>query len=192
MSPTKQQQREDTIRALTATARALFAEHGYAHVGLDTITQATGVSKGALYHHFSSKADLFRAVLAQIQHEVGARVAQAADAEPEPWDQLLAGCHAFLATSSDPEIQRILLLDGPSVLGWHEWRALDEANSARHLTEALQSLIDNGTLRAQPVEPLVHLLSGAMNEAALWLAEAPDNLPDTMAALTRLLESLRA
>ncbi|MEV4098368.1 TetR/AcrR family transcriptional regulator [Streptosporangium saharense] len=188
------EQREQTRRALLREGRRLFAAEGYGAVGLSQIVTAAGVTKGALYHHFDGKTALFRAVLAQVQEEVGRRVAASADAETDPWDQLVAGCHAFLAASTDPDVRRIMLIDGPAVLGWREWRALDEAASARHLAEALTGLIEMGVIAEQPVAPLTHLLSGAMNEAALWLADSPDpqDLPDTLAALTRMLESLRA
>ncbi|APE36705.1 TetR family transcriptional regulator [Nocardia mangyaensis] len=192
-STARAQQREETRRTLLRESRRLFAAKGYAAVGLSEIVTAAGVTKGALYHHFESKAELFRAVLTQVQGEVGTQVATAADAEPDPWTQLTTGCAAFLRACTDPRIQQIMLIDGPSVLGWHEWRAMDEANSARHLGEALQALIDAGTLPAQPVAPLTQLLSGAMNEAALWLATTPDPkaLPETITALNRLLTGLR-
>ncbi|MEU8041445.1 TetR/AcrR family transcriptional regulator [Streptosporangium sp. NPDC049078] len=186
-------QRLETRRALVTEARALFARHGYAAVSLAQIVGAAAVTKGALYHHFESKADLFHAVVEQVQQEVGERVAAAADAYDDPWEQLVAGCRAFLAVSRDPDVQRIMLVDGPAVLGWNEWRAMDEASSARHLTEALVTLIEAGVIARRPVEPLAHLLSGAMNEAALWLARStdPDDLPAVTEELTRVLESLR-
>ncbi|MEV6064786.1 TetR/AcrR family transcriptional regulator [Nocardia asteroides] len=193
-STARTQQREETRRLLLAQSRRLFAAKGYAAVGLSEIVAASGVTKGALYHHFDSKADMFREVLTQVQQEVGDQVAAAADAEPDPWTQLTAGCAAFLRASADPLVQRIMLIDGPAVLGWHEWRALDEANSARHLHEALDALVAAGIVAPQPVAPLTQLLSGAMNEAALWLATTtdPDALPATIEALDRLLAGLRA
>ncbi|ONI81639.1 TetR family transcriptional regulator [Actinosynnema sp. ALI-1.44] len=194
MPRTKQQQREETVQALSATARRLFAAHGYGNVGLETIAQAVGVSKGALYHHFSSKADLFRHVLADVQHDVGEQVARAADAETDPWQGLLAGCRAFLSAATDPEVQRIMLVDGPAVIGWQDWRALDKESSARHLAEALTALVTDGIIADKPVEPMARLLSGAMNEAAVWLAHSPDPATDlaaTMAALEPMIESLR-
>ncbi|WP_067716101.1 TetR/AcrR family transcriptional regulator [Nocardia yamanashiensis] len=187
------QQREQTRRTLLSESRRLFAAKGYAAVGLAEITAAAGVTKGALYHNFSSKIELFRAVLEEVQNEVGDRVAAAAGAVEQPWDQLVSGCEAFLTVCTDPEIQRIMLVDGPSVLGWHDWRALDEAASARHLSEVLTELVAAEVIPPQPIEPLTHLLSGAMNEAALWLASAtaPDALADTLTALRRLLRSIR-
>ncbi|QXV56329.1 TetR/AcrR family transcriptional regulator [Amycolatopsis sp. TNS106] len=194
MARTKQQQREETMEALTATARRLFAEHGYGKVGLETIAQTAGVSKGALYHHFSSKAELFRHVLGVVQHDVGEQIARAADAAPDSWAGLLAGCRAFLTAATDPDTQQIMLLDGPSVVGWQDWRELDEESSARHLAEALTELMTGGVLAERPVEPLVRLLSGAMNEAAVWLAHSPDpkaDLAATMDTLTPMIEALR-
>ncbi|NRQ35657.1 TetR/AcrR family transcriptional regulator [Nonomuraea sp. NN258] len=186
-------QREQTLRTLLAESRSLFAARGYAAVGLAEIVRSAGVTKGALYHHFDGKAALFRAVLQQVQQEVGERIAAAADAHADPWEQLLAGCRAFLAAGADPEVRQIMLIDGPAVLGWNEWRAMDEAASARHLTDALTTLVGDGTIAAQPVEPLARLLSGAMNEAVLWLAASQDprDLADSTAALTRLLDGLR-
>jgi len=192
-SGARAQQAEHTVRTLIAESRSLFARKGYAAVGLSETVGQAGVTKGALYHHFDSKAGLFRAVLEQVQQEVAERVAAAADAQSDPWAALMAGCRAFLAAGSDPQVRQIMLIDGPAVLGWNEWRAMDEAASARHLTEALAGLIESGTIAPQPVEPLARLLSGAMNEAALWLAESagPDNLSVTTEALARLLEPLR-
>jgi AcrR family transcriptional regulator len=180
---------------LLKVSRQLFATRGYAAVGLAEIVREAGVTKGALYHHFEGgKTDLFRTVLAQVQADVARGVAAAADAEDDGWVKLTAGCRAFLTASTDPAVRRIMLVDGPAVLGWSEWRALDEAGSARHLAEALTALIEAGLVPRQPVEPLARLLSGAMNEAALWLAETgdPTDLDAVLAPLLRMLEALRA
>ncbi|RBM11814.1 TetR/AcrR family transcriptional regulator [Streptomyces sp. PT12] len=190
----RERQREQTRQCLLRESRRLFSTLGYNAVGLSEIVSAAGVTKGALYHHFGSKSELFRAVLGQVQQEVGERIAAVADERDDLWDQLVTGCLAFLEVSTDPAIQRIMLVDGPAVLGWGEWRAMNEATSGRRLAEVLTALVDEGTITAQPVEPLTHLLSGAMNEAVLWLATSPrpDGLADTVRALTRLLETLRA
>lgn len=193
MSPSKAEQREATVVALITEARRQFARDGYAAVSLAGIVDALGLTKGALYHHFTNKAALFQAVVERIQAQVAERVVAAAEARPDAWGQLTAGCEAFLRASADPEVQRIMLIDGPAVLGWDDWRALDDASSGRHLREALQAVVDDGVLAPQPVEPLTHLLSGAMNEAALWLARSDDprDLDDTVAALLALLDALR-
>ncbi|WP_017557249.1 TetR/AcrR family transcriptional regulator [Nocardiopsis baichengensis] len=193
MAGMRAEQRAATRGALLAEGRRRFAEEGYQAVVLAEVAQAVGVTKGAAYHHFTSKAGLFRAVVADVQRELGERVAEAADRQDDPWERLRAGCRAFLAAGSDPTVRRIVLTDAPAVLGWDEWRAMDEDSSARHLAEALTDLVAAGTIPEQPVEPLARLLSGAMNEAALWLArsEDPDALEQTERALDRLLVGLR-
>ncbi len=190
---TRAAQKERTRQTLLAVSRRLFAAKGYAAVGLAEIVRESGVTKGALYHHFEGKTALFLAVLEQVQREVADRVVAAAEAADTPWDRLKAGCAAFVEASADPEVRRIMLIDGPAVLGWSEWRAIDAATSAAHLAEALSEVLASGAIPAQPVAPLTRLLSGAMNEAALWLAEStgPDDLKDTLAALSHLLDGLR-
>ena len=194
MAVTRAEQRAATRRALLAEGRQRFAAHGYHDVVLAEVAQAVGVTKGAAYHHFESKAGLFRAVVAEVQRELGERVADAADQHDDPWEQLRAGCRAFLAAGRDPMVRRILLVDAPAVLGWDEWRALDNESSARHLAEVLAVLVEAGVIVDQPVEPLTRLLSGAMNEAALWLAgtASSEALAQAERALDMLLEGLRA
>ena len=193
MTATRAEQRAATRKALLDQGRLKFAADGYHDVALADVAQSAGVTKGAAYHHFGSKPGLFRAVVAEVQQEVGERVAAAADRHSDPWHQLQAGCRAFLETGSDPAVRRILLVDAPTVLGWDEWRAMDEQASGRHLADALKTLMESGVIATQPVEPLTRLLSGAMNEAALWLARSdePEALEQTERALERLLEGLR-
>ncbi len=189
----KAKQRDETRRRLLTVARELFAQRGYAAVSLEEIAHAAGVTKGAVYHSFQSKAELFRQVVEQVQGEVAARVEAAANRESDPWEQLLSGCRTFLAVSCDRSVAQIMLIDGPAVLGWNAWRAIDEASSARQLTEVLTVLVDKGLVVNQPVEPLARLLSGAMNEAALWLARSgrSEDLTAVTAALERMLDALR-
>ncbi|MFD3309127.1 TetR/AcrR family transcriptional regulator [Streptomyces sp. NPDC058694] len=194
MAVTRADQRAATRRALLAEGRRRFAADGYHDVVLAEVARAVGVTKGAAYHHFESKAGLFRAVVTEVQRELGERVAESAERYDDPWEQLRAGCRAFLAAGSDPAVRRILLVDAPTALGWDEWRAMDEESSARHLGEALEALVEAGIITEQPVEPLARLLSGAMNEAALWLARVadPEAQARTEQALDRLLNGLRA
>ena len=194
MPGTRRAQREATEAALITEARQRFATEGYTAVRLSDVVDALGMTKGALYHHFTSKHDLFRAVVQQVQQEVADRVQAAARPGAGPWEELIAGCEAFLASYSSPETRQIMLIDAPTVLGWREWKEMDGACSERLLTEVLTSLMEDGILVSRPVEPVVHLLSGAMNEVALWLAEtdSPTALKDTMDALQCMLGSLQA
>jgi len=191
----KAQQTEATTRRLVGVARDLFARKGFTHTGTEDLVRAAGVTRGALYHHYADKAALFHAVLDQVQREVGARVEAAAAEESDPWDSLVAGCRAFLAASTQPGTQQIMLIDGPAVLGWQTWRAMDSQYSFRSLKEALAALVERGIIVAQPVEALAHLLSGAMNEAALWVAQAAapgPALADAGGSLELLMGALRA
>ncbi|RZT87784.1 TetR family transcriptional regulator [Pseudonocardia sediminis] len=197
MAGVRAEQRERTRQVLVERSRELFATRGYADVGLAEIVTTAGVTKGALYHHFpDGKTSLFAAVLGRVQDEVGDAVAAAAGAEPDDWSALLAGCRAFLVSSTAAGVSRIMLVDGPAVLGWARWRELDDAASGRHLLEALEGLVRDGVITARP-EPLARLLSGAMNEAALWLADRdgdgadPDLLDQTWTELATLLTGLR-
>jgi AcrR family transcriptional regulator len=190
---TKAQQREATTARLIEIAREVFTEQGYASAPTEEIVRLAGVTRGALYHHFGSKEGLFAAVLDAVQQDVGRRVGAAADAHDDLWEQLVAGCAAFLETSRDPQVQRIMLVDAPAVLGWAAWRELDAQYSMKSLRELLEALMARGDLAPLPLDALTHLLSGAMNEAALWIAQSdnPAALDEATTALRHLLESLR-
>ncbi len=191
---TKAEQRAATTRRLLQVGREVFAEQGYAGASTEEIVRRAGVTRGALYHHFADKQALFAAVLADVQRDVAHRIEEAADQESGRWGQLRAGCRAFLAASLDPHVQRIMLLDAPAVLGWEAWRRLDAEHAMRLLREGLDALVAEGGISPQPVEPLTHLLSGAMNEAALWIARSPRTeqaLAEATVALDHLLEGLR-
>jgi AcrR family transcriptional regulator len=192
---TKAAQREATTAALIAAARVLFAEKGYAGVGTEEIVQRAGVTRGALYHHFrGGKEDLFHAVLVQVSAETTQRVLAKADAAGDPWETLMVGVDAFLDASAIPEVQRIMLVDGPAVLGWDVWRAADGEFALSALEQALQHAMDTGGMVSQPARPLAHVLLGAIDEAAMVVARAEDpeaarvEMGQTM---RRLLEGLR-
>lgn len=191
---TRAAQRAETSARLIAVARAQFAERGYAQAATETIVRLAGVTRGALYHHFGSKEGLFKAVVAEVQRDVALRVAAAAQGGNDPWEQLLAGCRAFLRTSLEPDVQRIMLLDGPAVIGWEAWRELDAEHAMRLLEAGLGELVATRQIQAVSVPAATHLLSGAMNEAVLWIArtERPlQALDETVTTLERLLAGLR-
>jgi len=193
-SRTKREQRETTIAELIAIAREFFVQHGYANTATEEIVGRAGVTRGALYHHFGNKEGLFKAVLNDVLRENANKIDAAAEANADDWEQLHAGCRAFLQASLDPAFQRIALIDAPAVLGWDTWRALDEANTMRTLSEALSALAEKDMLRPIPLTAITHLLSGAMNEAALWIARADDPpraLNEAVDALEVLLNALR-
>jgi AcrR family transcriptional regulator len=192
---TKAGQREATKAALTAAARELFAEHGYAGVGTEEIVQRAGVTRGALYHHFrGGKEDLFRAVLVQISAETVQRIAEVARSTEDPWQSLVLGCDAFLDACASREVQRIVLVDAPAVLGWDVRRAIDRDYGLGLLEAALQRAMDAGRLREGSALSLAYVLVGALDEAAMVVAQADDPLAaraEMGQTVQRLLDGLR-
>jgi AcrR family transcriptional regulator len=167
---------EATSQRLVAAARTLFAERGYAGVGTEEIVHAAGVTRGALYHQFRDKADLFAAVAETAQAEVAHRITSGAetDGPVDPMTALYAGVRRFLEACADPAVERILLLDGPAVLGWQAWRDLADSYGLGLLQHGLQAAMDAGAIAPQPVAPLAHVLIGALDECALYVARAAD------------------
>jgi AcrR family transcriptional regulator len=171
----KAEQSEATRAALLSAARELFSEHGYAGVGTEEIVRAAGVTRGALYHHFAGKKDLFRAVYEDVERELVEVIAAGAAGAENPLDVLRAGARAWLDACEDPAVQRITLLDAPSVLGWEEWREIGVKYGFGLIQGTLQAAIDAGQLPPQPVKPLAHLILGAIDEAGLVVARADDD-----------------
>jgi AcrR family transcriptional regulator len=174
MSGVREAQRDATRQALVARARTMFAARGYDAVTLAEVVEAAGVTKGALYHHFAGKQALFTAVLAVAQSDVGEAVREAAQRCDDPWKGLVAGCQAFLDACAAPDARQVLLVDGPSVVGWDTWRSLDEQGAGHRLRQALADLMERRLVPLQPLEPLTRALSGAMNELALWSHDVTD------------------
>ena len=170
----KAEQAEATRRALIEVARRLFAARGYAATPLEEIARLAHVTRGALYHHFAGKQDVFRAVYEDVEQELVGRVAGAVAAEPAPARQLATGVNAFLDACLDPAVQQIVLLDAPSVLGWDQWHELNQIYGLGLVQAALAGAMEQGTIARQPLAPLAHLLLGALNEAALAMARADD------------------
>jgi AcrR family transcriptional regulator len=161
-----------TRRQLVRSARALFGARGYAGVGTEEIVRAAGVTRGALYHQFRDKADLFAAVAEEVEAEISERIAAGAGAATDPVEALRAGARLFLDACADPEVERIILLDAPAVLGWEAWRDLAGRYGLGLVHLGLQSAMDAGAIVPQPIAPLAHILIGALDEAALYVAGA--------------------
>jgi AcrR family transcriptional regulator len=194
---TKQELRSEATRQrLVAAARGLFAERGYSGVGTEEIVQAAGVTRGALYYQFRDKADLFAAVAENIQAEVAQRISAGAQADgpTDPMAALHAGVRRFLEVCGDPAVERILLLDAPAVLGWQAWRDLADRYGLGLLQHGIEAAIEAGAMTPQPVVPLAHVLIGALDECALYVARAEDPgaaRHECTAILQQLLDGLR-
>jgi AcrR family transcriptional regulator len=191
---TQSERREATTGALLEAARELFARDGYAATSLDAVVAKAGVTKGALYHHFDGKRDLFRAVFEQEQEWLARALREAFARETDPWDGLQAACRGFLDAAIDPELQRIVLVDSFSALGFAAVREA-EAGQLEGLRGALRLSMKAGRLPKRPVEPLAAILFGALCEAALTTARAEDERAAhraVTAELKRVFEALGA
>jgi AcrR family transcriptional regulator len=190
---TQAERSEATRDALIEAARVLFAERGYADVGTEEIVRAAGVTRGALYHHFDGKRELFEAVYERVESELAQEIASGAlgAGAAEPLAAMRAGAEMFLRACTEPEAQRIVLLDGPAVLGWDRWREIAAEHGLGLIEATLQAAIESGAISDQPVRPLAHVLMGALDEAAMLVARAED--PERMRAeVGRTLDTLLA
>jgi AcrR family transcriptional regulator len=193
--PTKAERAEATRAELVRVARELFAQRGYAGVGTEEIVRTAQVTRGALYHHFRDKRDLFRAVHEQLEQELVERITSQMRGVQDPLEVLRAGMRAFLDACTEPAIIQITLLDAPTVLGWAEWREIDAKHGLGLVTTGLQAAMDAGVLRRQEIRPLAHIVLGAVGEAAMLIAHADDTAAarrEVEGPLLSLLEGLRA
>ncbi|MDZ4869886.1 MAG: TetR family transcriptional regulator [Alphaproteobacteria bacterium] len=183
----------ETKASLIAAARRLFAAQGYAATSTDEILAAAGVTRGALYHHYKEKAELFADVCLAMHDEASVAIVAAADATKDPLISLERGCEAWMDYMARAEARRILVLDAPSVLGWARWNEMD-AQGFAHLTDGVREAMAAGKLQTMPAEELAVLLNGAMNFGVMWAGQARDaaRLHRIKAAVKRLFKVLRA
>src|SRR5258708_9870802 len=164
---TQEERREATTEALLAAGRKLFGARGYAGVSSAALAAAAGLTTGAMYHHFEDKAALFRAVFESVEAELAASVRQAAAGRGDPLIRVEKGALAFLEAAREPLVRRIVLIDGPAVLGWERWRHIDEKHHLRPLKAALIVAMRAGLVERRDPDALARLLMGALAESAL-------------------------
>lgn len=169
----RDRQAEATRQLLVSVARDRFAERGYAATSVEEIIQQAGVARGALYHHFTGKDALFRAVYDAVQAEVTSRVVAAALAVSEPWAGVRAGLSAFLDACLEPEFRRIVVLDSVPVLAQDVWDGGIEHNELPMLRSVLAPLVET-YLPGVPAEPLAHVALGGLYGAALYIARSSE------------------
>ena len=167
-------QGEETRARLVETARELFAARGYAGVSMEQVCKRAEVTRGALYHHFAGKDDLFRAVCENAAGTLTDQVIEAARSYPDAWSRLREGCRAFLDACSGQGVRQILLTDAPSVLGWASFRELDARHGLGLLRAGIQAAMDSGAIQAGPVDLIAHMLVAALDEAAMVIGRATD------------------
>jgi AcrR family transcriptional regulator len=192
---TQAERSEATRGELIRVARDLFTDPGYNETSLDVVAERAGVTKGALYHHFKNKRELFQAVFEQLELELcDLIVAAAGKAGTDVLAGLRAGVEAFLrAGVDDPAIQRVVLLDGPTVLGWETWKEIDERYGYGLTKATIELAMEAGVMHKRPAEPLAHLFLASLSEAAIQIARAEDQeqMKEEMSAtLWALVDSL--
>ena len=165
---------EATRSQLIAVARRMFADRGYEDTSIEAVLREAGVSRGSLYHHFPSKEALFEAVAEDVETTVGTQTIAATAGADGPVAALRAGSLAWVRLAGDPVVQRILLIDGPAVLGWERWRAMEERHALGAITLVLQAAAPQAQLRPELVGPLAHVLLASVNEVALLVARSDD------------------
>ncbi len=193
--PTQAERTEATRSKLISTGRTLFAEKGFAATSTEDILSASAVSRGAMYHHFSSKTELFQAVFEAVEDDLtnDILVTATASGETDPMRILEAGFDAFLDQCRNPEVQRIVMLEGPTVLGWDTWHELDERYAFGTIKFVLASAAEAGRIEPDAVDPLAHLLLGAIMQAGMVVARADDPVAAKkamVASWAQLLSSL--
>ena len=181
MSPTKtrprrsqRERREATTAKLLATARKLFARNGYAATSVEAIVRTAGMTKGAFFHHFSDKADVFAAVYEEEERKLGEGMTAAFLKKKDPWVGFLAGSKAFLEAAFDPGVQQIMLIDAPSVLGVERMREIQGRHTFALMSEGLEQAMAAGRIRRREVEPLANVLFGGMCQAVTYVLRSDD------------------
>ena len=184
---------EETRLRLIVAARKAFAASGFAAASMDDLTAEVGLTRGALYHNFGDKKGLLAAVVAQMDGEMAARAHQAGMTAATPWERLLAEGEAYIEMALDPEVQRIVLFDGPAFLGdpskWPSQNACLEVTK-----QAVEDLIGKGIMKAVDIEAAARLLSGTAFNAALWVAASEEPqvvLPKAIEAFRLMAEGFR-
>lgn len=162
-----------TRRDLVDAGRALFVEKGYFETSISDLVTRSGVgTRGAFYHHFKDKAELFRAVFEEVERDLTLRSLASPPQGADAWEKLSVGMRGFLESALEPEVQRVMLIDGPVVLGWRTLRSIQEGNSIALINEMVDEAIAEGIIDDHPVGELTHLLVAAVEEAALLVAHA--------------------
>jgi AcrR family transcriptional regulator len=182
----------ETRAKLLAAGRKAFATVGYADASMDDFTAEAGLTRGALYHHFGDKKGLFQAVVTQIDAEMAERLRQRAAEAPSRWEGFVEEGIGYIEMALEPEIQRIILRDGPAVLGDpSSWPTADGCIAA--MTASLETLQAEGMIRDVDPEATARMMTGASCYAAQWIANSEDPLTTSrraIAAYRRLLQGL--
>ncbi|MCK5703732.1 MAG: TetR/AcrR family transcriptional regulator, partial [Cyclobacteriaceae bacterium] len=159
---------------LIEIAKKLFSAQGFSNTSMEEIVQKAGMTSGALYHHFGGKKGLFLAVFKSTLTEIADRISQVEKSKLTIWEKFISCTHEFYEACLDSDLQQIVLIDGPSVLGLDVWRRIDEETTLDILRSHLKELREKGIIKPLPTEQLTHFISGAVNESVLRIAGSKD------------------
>jgi|COG998Drversion2_1049125.scaffolds.fasta_scaffold84647_1 AcrR family transcriptional regulator len=188
------QRSRKTSAQLIVIAKELFSTRGYSDTSQEEIVRQAGMTRGALYHHFDGKKGLFLAVFENALTEIASRVIQAEKKNCTAWDNFISCTYEFFAACLNSDLQRIVLIDAPAVLGWDVWRQVDQSKTLDILKSHLKELLDSEIIRPIPLEPLTHFISGAVNESVLWISGSDDPkkaFDESWPAVESILSSLK-
>jgi AcrR family transcriptional regulator len=165
-----------TKRALVDVAETLFTEHGYSGTSLDLIVAGAEVTKGALYHHFSGKQALFEAVFERVEADASRTVQEALEGHPDPWEKARSGLRAFLEVVQEPRYRRVVVQDGPAVLGYERYREQEERSTYANVVDIVRSVLLAGSWEVdeEMVQTFSRIFFGAMASAGESVAVADD------------------
>ena len=180
-----------TREQLIEIATRLFATRGYEDTSIEAVLAAAGVSRGALYHHFAGKDALFGAVVDSVENRITAGLTAAISDAPDPVAALETAALAWIDLAGDPVIQRIILIDAPSVLGWDRWRSMGEHGALAAMRAMLGEISDSGHLTPGLVDPFAHMILAALDEIALVIARAEDSEAAMAEGRVAVMELLR-
>jgi AcrR family transcriptional regulator len=190
----KVEQGRVTRRTLLDTARRVFAERGYDNVSAEELVAEAGVTRGALYHHFDDKKDVFRTVVIEMEADLDQRITEAALTSETTWGTLEAGTRALLEACLEPDVARLVMLDGPAVLGWDAWDEIDAEFAIKQVSLGLEVLVADHVIAEQPILPLARMMVALLNGACRDVAQSDDpraTLEQVLPAVMSLLAGLR-
>jgi AcrR family transcriptional regulator len=172
--PRRQEYSSSTRRALLKSAADLFAERGYAGTSLDEVVSAARVTKGALYHHFQGKLALFQAVFDHIEGNAVKSITADVRRQKDPWDKALTGVSSFLAVCQEPSYRRIVMQEGPVVLGFDRWREGEERSTYTLVHDLVRRVLRQYDIEGALLDTFTRIFFGAMSAAGVTVSEAED------------------
>ncbi|WP_028642967.1 TetR/AcrR family transcriptional regulator [Nocardioides sp. URHA0020] len=196
-SSRRQQYSASTKRALVDVAEGLFTENGYAATSLDSIVAGADVTKGALYHHFSGKQALFESVFERVEDDAARAIQKALKGHRDPWEKATAGLRAFLSVVQEPRYRRIVIQEGPAVLGYERYREQEERSTFANVVEIVRAVLNAGQweLDEDLLQTFARIFFGAMSSAGESVSSAPDPIvaaTNVETAISFILSGFRA